>query len=61
MRRKPFAGFVIVLKNGLRVPVVARERIACGFGKVVVFPPATPHEYFRTTDVASIETPEMVP
>ena len=61
MSRKPFVGFVIVLKSGLRVPVVARERIACGFGKVVVFPPGTPHEYFRTSAVAAIEVPEMVP
>jgi hypothetical protein len=59
--RKPFTPFVIVLKNGQRLDVVNRWRVAMNPSEVVVLPPGQTHEWFAQEEIDAIESPDIVP
>ena len=59
MGRKPFVPFTIALRTGERFAVVSRERLACCGGRVAMFPPNSCSEWFRISQIAALEVPEM--
>jgi hypothetical protein len=59
MQRVPFIPFTIALNNGQRFAVVAKERLAYCDGRVVMFPPNSPSEYFRLNQINGLEVPEQ--
>jgi hypothetical protein len=59
MGRKPFVPFTIALHTGRRFAVVERQRLACCDGRVVMFPPNSCSEFFRVSQIAALEVPEL--